>query len=127
LSIIGLVFSERIEFIGQVTECHADNRDDHIGDGRPPLEDLHKEFQAKIINENIAQCDHEITDDLGPSAQGGAAETDVARQPEAREEGDGELKDESGNVGREGNKTQIKHLAFEHIVIEHIVKHPFKG
>lgn len=57
-------FPKRIEFVRQVAECHADDRDDNVGDGRPDVQHLNKEFQAKVVDENIANSHKEIPDYL---------------------------------------------------------------
>ena len=41
--------------------------------------------------------------------------------PETREEGDGKLEHESGNMGRESDETEVKHSGVKHIVVEYIV------
>ena len=91
------------------------------------MEDLHKEFQAQVVDQDVDHRDDEIADDLGPPTQGGAAKADVTRHPEARQEGDGELEDESGDVRREGDEAQVEHLRLENEMVKHIVEHPFQG
>ena len=98
---------ERIKLIRQVAERHTDNGDDDIRNGRPPLEDLNEEFQAEVVDEDIADGHKEIPDNLCSATQGGTRETDVSGHPKAREEGDGELEHKGGNVGRKGNETEV--------------------
>ena len=50
----------------------------------------------------------------------------MARHPEAREEGDGELEHEGGNVGREGNEAKVEDLFVKDEMIENIVQHPLQ-
>ena len=64
-------FLKRIKLIHQITESHADDGDDDIGDGRPPLEHLNEKFQAEIINEYVADGNKQISDNLRSTAQGG--------------------------------------------------------
>ena len=122
-----LPFLERIKLIRQRAECHADDRDDDVGDGGPPLENFYKELQTEIVNQDIANCYKEIPDNLSPAAQSGARETNVTRHPEAREEGDGELEYEGGDVGRESNETEVEDLFAEDEMVEHIVQHPLQS
>ena len=119
-------FSEGEVFIGQIAERNADHGNDHIGHGRPPLEHFHEEFEAEVIDQDVDHGNDEITDDLGPSTEGGAGEADMARHPESRQEGDGELEHESGDVGCEGHKAQVEHPSVKHIMIKHIVEDPFQ-
>ena len=121
------LFPKRIEFIRQIAECHAEDGDDDVGNGRPPLEHFDEEFQAEVVDENVAYGDEEIPDNLRPAAQGGARETDMARHPETRQEGDGELEHEGCNVRRESDEAQVEDLAFEYEMIENIVQHPFQN
>jgi hypothetical protein len=58
------LLAERIKLVAQITERHADDRDDDVGDGGPPLEDLNKKFQTEIIDEDIADGNKEIPDNL---------------------------------------------------------------
>ncbi len=51
----------------------------------------------------------------------------MARHPETRQEGDGELKDEGCNVRRKGNEAKVENLTFEDEMIENIVQHPFQN
>ena len=90
------------------------------------MEDLHKEFQAQVIDQDVDQRDKKITYDLGSSTQSGAAETDMSSHPETRKESNGEFEDESGNMGRKSNETQIEHLAMKYKMIEYVIQHPFQ-
>ena len=90
------------------------------------MQHLDEELQAEVINEDVADGDHEIPDDLRPAFQRGAREADVARHPEAREEGDGELEHEGRDVGREGHKAQVEDVTFKDKMIEHVVEHPLQ-
>ena len=116
---------ERIKLIRQVAERHTDNGDDDVGNGGPPLEDLNEEFQAEVVDEDVANGHKEISDNLCPTTQGGTRETDMPCHPEARKEGDGELEHKGGNVGRKGDETKVKYLSVKHIVIENVIQHPF--
>jgi len=51
----------------------------------------------------------------------------VARHPEAREEGDGKFEYEGCNMGRESDETKVEDLAFENIMVKHIIKHPLQS
>lgn len=121
------LFPKRIEFIRQIAERHADDGDDDVWNGWPPLEHFDEELQAEVVDENVAYSDKEIPDNLCPTAQGGTRKTNMASHPEAREESDGELEHEGRNVRREGNKTEVKDLTFENEMIENIVQHPFQN
>ena len=63
---------KRIKLVRQVAERHADDGDDDIGNGRPPLEHFDKEFQAKVVDEDVADSNEKIPDNLRSTAQGGA-------------------------------------------------------
>ena len=52
-----------------MAERHADDGDDDVRDGGPPLEDFDKEFQAKIIDEDIADGNKKIPDNLRSATQ----------------------------------------------------------
>ena len=91
------------------------------------MQHLDEEFQAEVIDEDVADGDKEITYYLRPAFQRGARKADMARHPEAREEGDGELEHEGGDVGREGNETEVEHLFAEDEMVEHIVQHPLQS
>lgn len=91
------------------------------------MEDLNEEFQAEVVDENIANGDEEIPHNLCSAPQSGTGKADVACHPEAREESDGELEHEGGDMRREGNETEVENLAFENEMIENIVQHPFKN
>lgn len=121
------LFPKRIELIRQIAERHADDGDDDIGNGRPPLEHFDEEFQAEVVDENVAYGDEEIPDNLRPAAQGGARKTDVPCHPETRQESDRELEHEGSNVRREGNEAKVEDLTFEDEMIENIVQHPFQN
>ena len=66
------LFPKRIELIRQIAERYADDGDDDVGNGRPPLEHFDEEFQAEVVDENVAYGDEEIPDNLRPASQGGA-------------------------------------------------------
>ena len=51
----------------------------------------------------------------------------MTRHPEAREEGDGKLEHESGNMRRESDETEVKHLGMKHIVVKYIIQYPFQN
>ena len=120
------LFLERIELVGQVAERHADDGDDDVGKRCPDAQHLDEKFQAEVVDEDIADGDKEIPDNLCLTAQCGARETDVSRHPEAREEGDGELEHEGRDVGREGDETEVEDLLAEDVIVEDIVQHPLQ-
>ena len=121
------LFPKRIELIRQVAECHAEDGDDDVGDGRPDVKHLNEEFQAEVVDEDVADGHKEISDNLRPALQCGARKTDVARHPEAREESDGELEHEGCNVRRKSDEAKVENLTFENEMIENIVQHPFQN
>lgn len=51
----------------------------------------------------------------------------MTRHPEAREEGDGKLEDESRNVGRKSDEAEVEHLLVENEMVENIVQYPFQN
>lgn len=91
------------------------------------MQHLDEEFQAEVVDKDIDDGHKEIPDNLGPTTQGRTRETDVARHPKAREEGDGELEHEGRDVGREGNETEVKYLLVEDVIIKDIVQHPLQN
>ena len=122
-----LVSFEGEKLVAQIAERHADDWDDDVGDGRPPLEHFDEEFQAKIVDEDIANGDEEIPDNLRPATQSGAWETDVARHPEACQEGDGKLEDEGRNMGCEGYKAEVEDFGAENEMVKNVVQYPLQG
>ena len=48
---------KRIKLVRQVAERHADDGDDDVRDGRPPLEDLDKELQAEVVDKDVDNGD----------------------------------------------------------------------
>ena len=64
-------FPERIKLVRQIAERHADDGDDDVRDGRPPLEYFDEEFQTEVVDENIAYCYKQISDNLRSATQGG--------------------------------------------------------
>ena len=64
-----LLFPKRIKLIHQVAERHADDGDDDVGNGGPPMEHLDKEFQAEIVDEDVADGHKEVPDNLRPAFQ----------------------------------------------------------
>ncbi len=130
------LFPKRIELVRQIAESHAEDGDDDVGDGRPDVQHLDEELQAKIVDEDVDNRHEEIPDNLRPALQCGARETDVARHPETRQESDGELEHEGRDMGREGQDSdmsleediaKIEDLTFEDEMIENIVQHPFQN
>ena len=81
------------------------------------MQHFHEEFQAEIVDEDVADSNEKIPDNLRSAAQSGARETDVARHPKTREKGNGKLEDEGRNMGRKGNETEVKDLTFENEMI----------
>ena len=124
--IFGFFFPKRIKLIRQIAERHADDGDDDVGNGRPPLEHLDEEFQAEVVDEDVANGDEEIPDNLRPAAQGGTRKANMASHPETRQESDGKLEHEGGNMRRESDETEVEHLRMENKMIENIVQHPFQ-
>jgi hypothetical protein len=120
------LFPKRIELIRQVAERHADDGYDDVGNGRPNVPHFHEEFQAEIVDEDIAYGHKKIPDYLCSTFQCRTRETDVARHPETRKEGDGKLVHESGDVWREGDEAEVKDLSFENEMIENIVQYPLQ-
>ena len=124
--IFGFFFPKRIKLIRQIAERHADDGDDDVGNGRPPLEHFDEKFQAKIVDEDVADSNEKIPDNLRSTAQGRTRKTDVARHPKTRQESNGELEHEGRDVGRECDETKVKDLTFENEMIENIVQHPLQ-
>ena len=91
------------------------------------MQDRDEELQAEVVQKNIAHSHHQVPDNLSSASQGGTAEADVSRHPEARQESDGELEYESCNVGSESNETQVEHLSVKDEMVEHIIQHPFQS
>ena len=91
------------------------------------MEHFDKEFQAEVIDEDIADGHKEIPDNLCPTTQSGARETDVPRHPKTCEESNGEFEHKGRDVGRKGDETEVKHLSVKHIVVENIIQHPFQS
>ena len=85
------------------------------------MEHLDEEFQAEIVDEDVADGHHKIPDNLCPTTQSGARETDVTRHPEAREEGNGKLEHKGSDVRRESDKTEVDDLGVKDEMIENIV------
>ena len=65
---ISFLFPKRIKLVRQVAECHADDGDDDVGNGRPPLEYLDKKFQAEVVDEDVADSNEKIPDNLRSAA-----------------------------------------------------------
>ena len=100
------------------------------------MQHFHEEFQTEIVDQEVYYGNHQVPDNLRSAAQCGARETDVARHPEACKEGDGKLEDESGDMGREGQKcnvsvekelAEIEHFGTKNEVIKNIIQHPFQS
>ena len=87
---------------------------------------FNEEFQTKVIDEDIANGHKEIPDNLCPTLQRGARETDMPCHPETCEESDGKLEHECGNMRRESNEAEVKHLSVEDEMIKNIVQHPLQ-
>ena len=121
------MFPKRIELVRQIAKRHADDGDDDVRDGRPNVQHFDEELQTEVVNENIANSDKEIPDHLCSAFQCGAREADVTRHPETRKESDGELEHEGRNVGRKGNKAEVKHLSVEDEMVENIIQHPLQN
>ena len=51
----------------------------------------------------------------------------MARHPETRQEGDGELENEGRNMGRESDEAKVDHLTVKHEMVEDVIQHPFQG
>ena len=121
-----LLFFERIKLIRQIAERHTNDGDDDVGNGRPPLENLNKKFQAEIVDEDVADGHKKIPDNLCPTTQSGARETNMTRHPETRKESDGKLKHEGGDMGRESDETKFDDLGVKDEMVENIVQHPLQ-
>ena len=91
------------------------------------MQHLDEEFQAEVIDKDIADSDKEIPDNLRPAFQRGTREADVARHPETREESDGELEYKGRDVRREGDEAKIEHLSAENEMVEDIVQRPLQN
>ena len=85
------------------------------------MQHLNEEFQAEIVQKDVADGHKEIPDNLRPTLQSRARETDVTRHPEPRQESDGELEHEGRDVGCEGDKTKVDNLLSKNKMIEHVV------
>ena len=57
-------FPKRIKLVRQIAERHTDDGDDDIGNSRPPLEHLDEEFQAEVVDEDIADSNEKIPNNL---------------------------------------------------------------
>ena len=90
------------------------------------MEHLNEELQAEVIQQDIADGDKEIPDNLFSAFQRGAREADVPSHPEARQESDGKLEDEGRNMRRESHKAQVDNPLANNEMIEHIIQHPFQ-
>ena len=122
-----LLFFERIKLVRQIAERHTNDGDDDVGNGRPPLENLNKKFQAEIVDEDVADGHKEIPDNLCPAFQRRARKTDMSCHPKAREEGDRKLEHEGCDMRRESNEAKVEHLRMKHIVIKNVIQHPFQS
>ena len=50
----------------------------------------------------------------------------MSRHPEARQEGDGKLEDEGGDMRGEGDGAEMKQVSVEHEMVEDVIEHPFQ-
>ena len=90
------------------------------------MEHLDEEFQTEVIDKNIADSNKQISDNLGSASQSGARKTNMACHPEARQESNRKFEHKGCNVGREGDKTEVKNLAFEDEMVKHIIQYPLQ-
>ena len=91
------------------------------------MEHLDEELQAEVVDEDVHDSDEEIPHNLRSAASGGTREADMARHPETRQEGDGELEHEGRDMGSEGNEAKVEHLLVEDKMVENIVQHPLQN
>ena len=68
LFLLFVILFKGVEFVAQIAECHANDGNDHIGDGRPPMEHLDEEFQAEIVDEEVYNGNKQIPDNLRSAA-----------------------------------------------------------
>ena len=106
-------FPEREIFIGQITESDTDDIHNYITHRWPPMEHLVEKLQQNIVQYKIHQSNHQISDNLRSTSQIGTRKTDVTRHPETRQESDGKLQQESCDMWRESDETQIEDLSLE--------------
>ena len=64
-----LFFPKRIELVCQIAERHADDGDDDVGDGWPNVQHLDEKLKTEVIDEDVADGDKEIPDNLRPAFQ----------------------------------------------------------
>ena len=121
------MFPKRIKLVRKLAERHADDRDDDVGNGRPDVPHLNEELQTEVVDEDIDYSYKEIPYNLRPTPQRRARETDMPCHPEARQKSDGEFEHKGCNMRRKGNEIEVKDLAFENEMIEHIVQHPLQS
>ena len=90
------------------------------------MEYLDKEFQAEVVDEDIADSNEKIPDNLRSTAQGRTRKTDVARHPKTRQESNGKLEHKGRDVGRKGDEAKVEDPTSEDEMIENIVQHPLQ-
>lgn len=103
--------------MAEVGDGDGDDGDEHLGGSGVEAADVDEEMETEIVDQKVDTHDDDVTVKLMPATEGGLGESDIFVQPETREEGDGEDNAEGGDVGRDGNRTDMNHLVAEDEVV----------
>ena len=90
------------------------------------MEHLDEEFQAEVVDEDVAHGNEEIPDNLRPATQSRPREADMSCHPETRQESDRKLEYKGGDMRCESYETEVEHLRMENKMVENIVQNPLQ-
>ena len=118
------LLSKRVVFLAEIGDSDSNEGDEHLGWSGVEAAYIDEEMEAEVVNQKIDTYNDYVAVKLMPAAQRRLGEGDVFVEPETREEGDREDNAESGNVGRDGDRTDMNHLVAEDKVVNKEVKNP---
>lgn len=88
-----------------------------------------EKFQAGIVDEEVGEDDSDVADKLRTAFELRLVEADVACEPEAREGGDWENDEESGDVRSDGDDNKVENVTCGgnvNGVVENEIQQPVK-
>ena len=108
--------------LNDVAVGNYNHRGEDLRKRGPEIKNLHKQFQHRIIEQDGAAYGYCVPKQLDAPAQGGGRKSDVPGEQESGDKGDGEHKQEGGDVRANGNKAKVYDLPVENKIIKHEIQ-----
>lgn len=122
--------SKRKVFLSYKTDNHCDTGNKHLARRWVPSQNIHTQFQAEIVDQEIEAYDEYVAPELSRTAQVGACESDIFVKPKACKQSDWKNNAECCDVRRHAKLMprdgKILQIVPDTVIIYKEIEHPIK-